>query len=302
MHGFPIPWQVQARRVINTCMDYKFWVNDFPRVQEHKLAYPKASKIFDYPVSAWFGVSSAKLKFNHLHSRVNRLLDRAAPATPVMVMYNLPDRDIGQHSKGGAISDERYLAFMRLFAQTIGDRAPIVIFEPDGLPHSTIMDKAASEHRLDLMKAGIEILTSMSKSIVYVDIGHSNWLDAETAAGLIDRVASPDIRGFSVNVSNFRTTEESMRWSLEVGEYTKHNYFVIDTSRNGNGPYGNEWCNPPGRALGHPATTDTGNELCDAFLWIKIPGESDGTCNGGPNAGNFWAEYARDLVDNTDWI
>jgi endoglucanase len=91
-----------------------------------------------------------------------------------------------------------------------------------------------------------------------------------------------------------------MSWSKRVSEHAKLKHFVIDTSRNGNGPYGNEWCNPPGRALGIPPTTDTGEELCDAFLWIKVPGESDGTGNGGPRAGKFWPEYADELVNNTN--
>ena len=28
-------------------------------------------------------------------------------------------------------------------------------------------------------------------------------------------------------------------------------------------------------------TTDTGNALVDAYLWVKVPGESDGSCNRG---------------------
>lgn len=67
--------------------------------------------------------------------------------------------------------------------------------------------------------------------------------------------------------------------------------FVIDTSRNGVGPwqyltstYANDgaaldWCNPPGRGLGPRPTINTGVPLVDAYLWIKTPGQSDGTCN-----------------------
>ncbi len=70
--------------------------------------------------------------------------------------------------------------------------------------------------------------------------------------------------------------------------------FVIDTSRNGQGPWAapagkytdaEDWCNPPGRGLGAQPTTNTGNPLVDAHLWIKVPGESDGQCyrgTGGP--------------------
>ncbi len=87
-------------------------------------------------------------------------------------------------------------------------------------------------------------------------------------------------------------------------------HFVIDTSRNGSGPLdlapfgrppynqpqevldklvGMRWCNPPGAKLGHPPTVNTGVPLVDAFLWIKNPGESDGSCNiaGGGRAWDY---------------
>jgi endoglucanase len=95
-------------------------------------------------------------------------------------------------------------------------------------------------------------------------------------------------------------------------------HFVIDTSRNGKGPWSpptakytdaQVWCNPPGRGLGDQPTTFTGNALIDAKLWIKIPGESDGGCTRGtsgpvdpergiinPAAGAWFKEQATELV------
>ena len=95
-------------------------------------------------------------------------------------------------------------------------------------------------------------------------------------------------------------------------------HFVIDTSRNGLGPWtppagvyadAEDWCNPPGRGLGIAPTTTTGNALIDAFLWIKVPGESDGQCYRGtagpldpargiadPAAGAWFAVQARELI------
>ena len=40
------------------------------------------------------------------------------------------------------------------------------------------------------------------------------------------------------------------------------------------------------------------NSKCDAYIWVKIPGESDGKCNKGPKAGMFWGEQAEELVKN----
>lgn len=100
--------------------------------------------------------------------------------------------------------------------------------------------------------------------------------------------------------------------------------FVIDTSRNGQGhwtptasyPDAQDWCNPPGRGLGLPPTADTGNTLIDAYLWVKIPGESDGECTRGlgpagstvdpewglidPAAGHWFPEMALDLAHNAN--
>lgn len=77
---------------------------------------------------------------------------------------------------------------------------------------------------------------------------------------------------------------------------------MIDTSRNGSGPYGSarnnqDWCNPPGRTLGATPTTHTASPLVDAYLWVKEPGTSDGSCRpGDPRAGAWWPEYALELV------
>ncbi len=94
------------------------------------------------------------------------------------------------------------------------------------------------------------------------------------------------------------------------GSWTATKHFVIDTSRNGHGPldagqYANapynqnagvisgltsgNWCNPPGAGLGLRPTANTGVALLDAYLWVKTPGESDGSCDiaGGARAWDF---------------
>ncbi|MEO9119524.1 MAG: glycoside hydrolase family 6 protein, partial [Solirubrobacteraceae bacterium] len=54
---------------------------------------------------------------------------------------------------------------------------------------------------------------------------------------------------------------------------------------------------PPGRALGTAPTTNTGDPLVDALLWIKSPGESDGACHpGDPPAGEWWPAHALALA------
>ncbi len=94
-----------------------------------------------------------------------------------------------------------------------------------------------------------------------------------------------------MNVSNFYTTEDSVAYGKELSVKVGGKHFVVDTSRNGNGPYtggdpDERWCNPPGRALGETPTTRTSDPLVDARG--KRPGESDGECKGGGPPVQSW--------------
>ena len=110
-------------------------------------------------------------------------------------------------------------------------------------------------------------------------------------------------RGFATNVSNFQSTKNERAYAAKVskalgklGVKPKNRHYVIDTARNGRATAGAQWCNPPGQGLGVKPRWVGGSRL-DAYLWVKRPGESDGTCNGGPAAGTWWTEYALGLVD-----
>jgi len=117
-------------------------------------------------------------------------------------------------------------------------------------------------------------------------------------------VLSPfSVWGASANAAN--------AWfAANMGTAVATTHFVVDTSRNGAGPnsmatfaaapfnqpasvvstlQAGNWCNPPDRGVGlRPAATPTA-PLLDAWLWVKIPGESDGQCDaaGGPRAWDY---------------
>src|SRR5690606_10679612 len=111
---------------------------------------------------------------------------------------------------------------------------------------------------------------------VFFDIGHSAWLSVDEA---VSRLQRADIHnsadGISTNVSNYRWTSDEVNYAKAILSRLGNPNLkaVIDTSRNGNGPLGSEWCDPSGRALGRESTTDTGDPQIAAFAWIKLPGE-----------------------------
>ena len=127
-------------------------------------------------------------------------------------------------------------------------------------------------------------------------------------SGLVGPLRAAGIKaadGFALNVSNFYRTDRVIEYGRALSRRLGGAHFVIDTSRNGNGPSfhddpgGPKWCNPPGRAIGRSPTTQTGQRKVDAYLWVKQPGASDGTCRAGaPPAGHWWPEYALQLVRN----
>jgi endoglucanase len=241
------------------------------------------------PTATWLGSWSGDVT-SAVRRRVAEA--RAAGAVPVFVTYNVPDLDCGGHSaSGGVQSAAAYDAWVRGVAAGIGSAEAVVIVEPDTL---ALLCGDGAE-RYGMLLAAVRVLEANPGTHTYLDAGHSNWVDAPTMAQRLRAAGVDGADGFALNVSNFETTADNVAYGSALAGLLGGAHFVVDTSRNGNGP-GNDWCNPSGRALGQATTTRTGQPLVDAFIWVKTPGESDGICNGGPTAGQFWPEYALGLA------
>ena len=225
---------------------------------------------------------------------------QAAGTMPILALYGIPHRDCGSYAAGGFGSADAYRGWIDGVAAAIGGGPAAVILEPDALAMADCLSGDQRQERFDLISYAVDRLTANPGTAVYVDAGHSRWVAADEMANRLNQVGVAKARGFSLNTANFFTTEESMGYGDAISGMTGGKPYVIDTSRNGAGPADGEmyWCNPSGRALGAAPTTDTGNGNVDAFLWVKRPGESDGSCNGGPGAGRFVNDYAIELVHN----
>ena len=241
-------------------------------------------KLSRVPQSFWFTGGTPRATRRDVNRVVTAAADHAA--VPVLVAYNVPGRDCSQYSAGGARSARAYRRWIEAFAGGIGTRAAIVIVEPDALAG------LCGKHRIANLRAATDRLEALPAALVYVDAGHSNWEPSTTMARRLRRVHATR---FALNVSNFRRTDELVAYGSKIGMP-----FVIDTSRNGRGPWHGteEWCNPPRRGLGARPTTSTGIAGVDALLWVKSPGESDGECANGkdPPAGHWWPAYALGLA------
>jgi endoglucanase len=255
-------------------------------------------KIAAQPQAKWFGGWNSNVQGD-----VERAVATAAGANAVAVLvaYNIPQRDCGSFSAGGANSPDAYRNWIGAFARGIGSRRALVILEPDALAGMDCLNPTDQGTRVGLLGHAVNVLRAAG-ALVYIDGGHSRWQSPATMASRLSAAGIASANGFALNVSNFHTTAEQVAYGNTVSGLVGGKHYVIDTSRNGAGSAGDsQWCNPSGRALGERPTTNTGNALVDAFLWVKTPGESDGACNGYPNAGNWIPEYALGLAQRAAW-
>ncbi|MCZ9352670.1 glycoside hydrolase family 6 protein [Streptomyces mutabilis] len=257
------------------------------------------SRIADHPAAVWF----ADYTPSTITSRVRAVTSGAAAEgrVPVLVPYAIPDRDCGGHSQGGAPGLDAYDDWIGLFAAGLGSGEVVVILEPDSVAQA---DCLAAGERADrfasLARAGRVLKDANPNARVYYDAGHSGWHAPAKQAGWLKEAgaASPaSSDGIFSNVSNFHTTADEIAYDRAVLDALGGPASlgaVIDTSRNGNGaPADGEWCDPAGRKVGRTPTLSTGMGRIDAYLWVKLPGESDG-CKGKP--GTFTPSYAYDLA------
>lgn len=285
-----------------------FWVNPDGNAAKQVASYVKSGKddeadqirkIAQQPTGEWIGPENPEQEARGFTEAADK-----AGRTALLVLYNIPHRDCGQYSQGGAADGNAYRTWIDGVAAGIGDRSATVILEPDAVLH--LVDGCTKdefhEERYDLLTGAIEKLKSLKNTKVYLDAGNAGWGHPDEIFEPLKWAGIAKADGFSVNVSNFYSTQDSITYGKQLSAKVGNKHFVIDTSRNGNGPYkdGDEnerWCNPPGRSLGETPTTKTADPLVDAYLWVKRPGESDGECKGGPKAGQWWPTYALKLAE-----
>ena len=263
------------------------------------------AKIAEYGGADWIGDWTPNVE-NWVHKRV-KLINKNH-AFPLFIAYNIPKRDCGQYSAGGAAKGDAYRLWIAAFARAIGPQRAAVVLEPDGLGLlKKCLSEADQKERLDLLRFAVHAFGEQKNTAVYIDAGNAGWIDPPEMAARLKGAGVDDAEGFALNVSNYKTTDATIKYGKEISKRLGGKHFVIDTSRNGKGPPDVKgdveaaWCNPSGRGLGTPPTTKTADPLVDAYLWLKKPGESDGECNGGPKAGMWWHAKALELAKNASF-
>ncbi len=211
---------------------------------------------------------------------------RRTGTTPVFAMYAIPGRDNKGASAGGARDLASYKQTVEATARAIGDAPCMIVVEPDGLALGLNADCVREAVRL--------FKRHCPNARVYVDAGHSSWKSPDEAARLLVAGGISEADGFALNVSAFQWTNDNLAYGDRLrAALAKRDpalagkTYVVDTSRNGNGPGVDEqgkgtWGDPIRAKNGGPImngpkpTWDTGHAGADAYLWVKGPGHGDG--------------------------
>lgn len=257
------------------------------------------ARIAQTPNAVWLG---DWMSAEQARARVEQVttVATAAGQVPVLVLYAIPDKDAGGFSAGGAANADAYTAWVQAVADGVENRRAIVIVEPDAL--AQIDQVGGGDERTGMLRDALAILAGTGATS-YLDAGNSGWVDADTMAARVQAVGLEDAAGVALNTSNFNRTADEQAYGETLSVKLGGVGYVIDTSRNGNGPATGDlaWCNPAGRALGQTPTTSPNDPAAphnDALLWVKQVGQSDGECDrGDPPAGTWMPQYAIDLAD-----
>jgi endoglucanase len=226
--------------------------------------------------------------------------------------------DFLHQSLGGCPTSGQIRSYMPLFEQRInavvagtGNRPAVYLLELDAIGSSSciLKSKSAGSAWEGALKYEVDQFAKLPHAVVYVEAGYSDGNSPSYTAKVLNKIDIRKIRGFFTNDTHNEWTSSEVKWGEKISRMTHGAHFVVDTAQNGQGPKLNkhpskqgveDLCNPPGRGLGPTTTTSTGFADADAFLWTHIPGNSTGTCNGGPSGGIFFPSYAESLASRAN--
>ncbi|KAG7384645.1 hypothetical protein PHYBOEH_009361 [Phytophthora boehmeriae] len=277
-----------------------------------KVDHPELKFAIDtlekYAIAAWY---TDRLSSADRATLISNMLSQCSEDTRLsIVVYGLPNKDCagGFSSSGSVTSTSEYQAFLKDLTDAVGTRKVLYVVEPDavGLLAQDGSCGAAAGY-LGNLKVAVEALSANPNAELYLDVGY--WMlayqsnVAKVVPVIRDISNSGRVKGITINTSNYRSNDEVAGYctTFQNAMGSTDMKCIVDTSRNFNGSPTTDWCNVATAGIGNPPTSDTGYSNLDYFMWIKVPGESDGYCSTGPvigpAAGAFFLEGFRWLWD-----
>ncbi|KYF84347.1 cellulose 1,4-beta-cellobiosidase, partial [Sorangium cellulosum] len=187
----------------------------------------KMKKVQSIPTAFWLDrIAAVDRLAGHLDKAIELQNQLCKPVVPVIVVYDLPNRDCFAEASNGELrlengGAERYKTeFIDKIAEIFAARPNlriVTVIEPDSLPNlaTNMGKKDCSEATATGYKEGIAYaLQKLKMDHVhhYIDAAHSGWLGwpdnqkkgAEIFKEVLDLAGNPpNVRGFATNVANY---------------------------------------------------------------------------------------------------
>jgi endoglucanase len=281
-------------------------------MRNHRLARAVAllAKIADQPEENRFSLYSAGGGPGAVYRQVDGFFCHTMAADPgsipVFTTYFLYQHGYCEPASTILAYRSRFERQVNEFAAAIGHRPAVVLLELDALGSARCMQHTgALRYWEGDIAYEIARIAALPHVVAYVEAGYADGNPPGWTAQALRAVGAGRIRGFFTNDTHNDWTIREIRWGERVSRLTHGLHFVVNTATNGRGPLLNpdpvhqgieDLCNAPGRGLGPRPTTATGFGLVDAYLWTGVPGNSAGSCRGGPAPGIFWPARAVALA------
>ena len=180
------------------------------------------TKVLATPQAVWLTSGTpAQVRKTVQQTIVAATIERAVP---VFVAYNVPGRDCGSYSAGGAQTTAAYEAWIDGIAAGIGNAKAAILVEPDGLgllPGSncgvTPKDPADATRFAQLQYA-VDALEAKPNTSVYLDATHPAWLNVGDITKRLISAGVNDAQGFFTNVSNFQYTVNDVDYGTWISD------------------------------------------------------------------------------------
>jgi len=274
------------------------------------------AKIALTPRFFWFGRFSGdsldpSRGLDDLRLRVCTFLADAERANSVPLVTTLRHTGRECHPRylaGGAREDAATRRWFDAFADAVGTSRVVIAYEPDSIGTIECLAPSRRDDRIRLLRYGVDRLSQLPNATIYLEATASDWKPVKDTVSKLRRIGVHKVRGFMLNVTHYDWTAANIKYGRQVSKRLGGKHFIINTASNGRGPVHFKRrigarnrtivinCHPLFRGLGPTPTTNTGDRLVDAFMWISRPGYSSGSCNGGPRVGDWWQKRALDLA------
>jgi len=239
----------------------------------------RLQKVVNTPQAFWLTGGDP----SDVQQQVSGIVANDNGTVPTLVLYDVPGRDCGSYSAGGAGTDAAYQAWVDGVDAGLGQATAVVLVEPDGLSKLPSdcgsaypgQDVAAlTQARInDISYAAAQTESRDPNALVYLDAGNSDNQSVGTMASRLAQAGVADVQGFFLNASNYQYANNSDYYGTWISDCLA--YATGDNSTGtpvSDGNFGN--CGDQYWS-GGPANNWTGSTLSPYGKWTPTASNAD---------------------------